>query len=258
MKMTKMMRGMIAALSVVALAACGGAEEATPGANQEKVLTVANEGAFPPFEKQVGDEIVGFDIDIINAIGEEEGFKTKIVKYGWDPLFEAVDKGQVDLAIDAITIKEDRKQKYDFSDPYFEAKQLILVPTDSTVAQLKDLEGKNIGVQSATSGEAVIQENFGKTYAGLKGYDDYPAAIDDLQLGRLDAVVGDNALILEYMKTLGDQKFKIVEDPSFQPEFYGIMMKKGNTEMVQMINSGLKKIKENGKYDEIYQKYFGK
>lgn len=269
-KLKSILKSAAIMFTAAAMVACGGAkEEAKPAAQpadqgqaaeqkaDAKTYLVGTDAAYPPFEKQEGGDIVGFDIEVIKAIAEAEGFQVKVEHMGWDPLFDAIDKGKADLGISAITIKEDRKKIYDFSEPYFEAKQLILVKSDSTVAKLDDLAGKKIGVQSATTGEAVVQEKFGKTYEGIKGYEDTPAAVDDMLNGRVDAVVADNAVLLEYVKQLGDKGYKVVEDASFQPEFYGIMVKKGNAEVLDKINAGLKKIQENGKYDEIYKKYFG-
>ncbi|MBO2532375.1 MAG: basic amino acid ABC transporter substrate-binding protein [Thermoactinomycetaceae bacterium] len=242
---------------MLVLSACGGGQK-TGSESDKNVLRVGTDAAYPPFEKQEGSgEITGFDIDVIKAIAEAEGLKVQVEHTGWDGLFEAVDSGKVDAGISAITITKKRKKKYDFSEPYFEAKQLILVPNDSDVSSLKDLKGKKIGVQSGTTGEIVVQKAFGKTYEGIRGYDDTPGAIDDLVIGRVDAVVADNGVVLDYMKKLPKGKFKTVEDNSFEPEFYGIMVKKGNKEVLDKINSGLKKIQEDGTFDEIYKKYFG-
>jgi len=246
------------------LAGCGGGQEqATEQDNsqgepaaEEQVYKIGTDAAYPPFEKQEGGKIVGFDVDIINAIAEEAGIKIDLFHAGWDPLFDGIDKGNIDAGISAITITEDRKKLYDFSDPYFEATQLIMVPKDSDVASLVDLEGMKIGVQSATTGHIAVQEAFGKTYEGIKGYEDTPSAVDDLIAGRVDAVVADNAVLQEYLKVLKNDNFKLVKDPAFEIEYYGMMVKKGNKELLNILNDGLKKIKENGKYDEIFQNYF--
>lgn len=255
-------------LSMTGLAACGSSSTAPAAKDQpkqdaaapaaQKVIQVGTDAEYPPFEKQDGGKIVGFDVDVLNAVAAAEGMKVNIQHTGWDPLFDGIDKGKVDMGISAITINDDRKKTYDFSDPYFEAKQLILVPKNSTITKLDDLKGKKIGVQSATTGQTVVQERFGKTYQGIKGYDDTPAAIDDLTNGRVDAVVADNGVVLEYVKTLGGDKFKIVDDPSFKPEYYGMMVKKGNAALLAKINDGLKKIKSDGKLDALHKQYFGK
>jgi len=240
-------------IASIGMVGCSSDETAT----DEKVYTIGTDAAYPPFEKQEGGDIVGFDIDIINAIAEEAGIKIDVVHTGWDPLFEGLKNGTVDAGISAITITDERKEIYDFSDPYFEATQLIMVPSDSNITTLKELEGKKIGVQSATTGDIAVQEAFGKTYAGLKGYDDTPAAVDDLLLGRVDAVVADNVVLQEYLKVLKSDDFKVVKDPAFEVEYYGMMVSKGNQELLDKLNQGLKAIKENGKYDEIYNNYFG-
>lgn len=231
-------------------------EPAPAPAAEEKVYKIGTDAAYPPFEKQEGGQIVGFDADVLNAIAEAAGIKVELFHAGWDPLFEGIDRGTIDAGISAITITEDRKKVYDFSEPYFEASQLIMVPKDSTVTVLADLEGKKIGVQSATTGDLAVQEAFGKTYAGIKGYEDTPSAVDDLVIGRVDAVVADNAVLQEYLKVLNNDQFKVVKDPAFAVEYYGMMVKKGNTELLAKLNEGLKIIKENGKYDEIFNKYF--
>jgi ABC-type amino acid transport substrate-binding protein len=254
-------------LSMATLAACGSSSTAPTAKDQpkqdaaalaaEQVVSVGMHAEYPPFEKMEGDgKIVGYDIDIINAIANAEGMKIKLVNTGWDPLFEMIDKKQVDMGISAITIRDDRKKIYDFSDPYFTAKQLILVPKNSTIKILDDLKGKKVGVENSTTGETVVQQRLGKTYSGIKGYEEIPSAIDDLSNGRLDAVVADNAVVSEYAKKFGEDKFKTVDDPGIQPEYYGMMVKKGNTALLAKLNDGLKKIKSSGKYDEIYKKYF--
>ncbi len=268
------MKGLKISLAIVliimasfALVACGSSEEPAqepatdvPATdNQDEVVyKVGTDAAYPPFEFLDGDNIVGFDIDILNAAADAAGIKLEIEHTGWDPLFNGIDNGSIDMGISSITITEDRKLKYDFSNPYFEAHQLIMVKEDSDVTSLQDLAGKNIGVQTATTGNFVVQDAFGETYKGIKGYDDTPSAVDDLLLGRLDAVVVDNGVLQEYLKVVEKDGFKLVTDPAFELEEYGIIVKKDRDDgLIDKINEGLKIIKDNGQYDEIYQKYFG-
>ncbi|MBP1932563.1 basic amino acid ABC transporter substrate-binding protein [Ammoniphilus resinae] len=266
MNIKKLFMTGVIALSVSALVGCGAAKDEAqqPGASDEKAgaaeqtvtYKVGTEAGFPPFMWMEGTQVVGFEADLLKAIAEGGGFQVDLQNTGWDPLFNGIDTGKIDLGIAAITITEKRKETYDFSEPYFDAKQLILVPKDSTVSKLDDLEGKKVGVQSATTGEAVVQDKFGKTYEGIKGYDDIPAAVDDLLSGRLDAVVADNAVVKKYLEKIGDQGFKQIDDPSFELEQYGLIVKKGNQEVLDKVNAGIKAIKENGKYQEIYNQYF--
>lgn len=249
---------------MVALVGCGSddavedADNSNDDVVEEIVYVVGTDAAYPPFELQEGGEIIGFDIDIIKAVAEAGDFKIEVKHTGWDPLFSGIDNKTVDIGISATTITEKRLLTYDFSNPYFEATQLILVPADSEVTCFADLEGLKIGVQAATTGDLVVQEVFGKTYAGLKAYDDMPSSIDDLMLGRIDAVVGDNVCLQEYLKTVGIGDYKLINDPTFEKEEYGIFVLKGNTEILEKINLGLQTIKDNGKYDEIYGEYFAK
>lgn len=245
------------------VSACGSGSQqssgsAAGGSSEEKVYVVGTDAAYPPFQVLEADgKITGHDIDVMNAIAEAGGFKIEWRNTGWDPLFDGLDKGTVDIGISSITITEKRKEKYDFSDSYFVANQLILVPEDSPVTKLEDLKGKKIGVQAATTGEEVVKKAFGDTYEGLKGYDDMPSSVDDFFNGRVDAVVGDNGVIAFYAKKNPGKTFKLIEDASFEKEYYGVMVKKGNTEIMTKINDGIKKIKENGKLQEIYNQYFG-
>lgn len=243
---------------LVSACGSGGNQAASGGGTSEKVYVVGTDAAYPPFQMLEADgKITGHDIDVMNTVAEAAGFKIEWKNTGWDPLFDGLDRGTVDIGISSITITEKRKEKYDFSEPYFVANQLILVAEDSPVNTLADLKGKKIGVQGATTGGEVVKKAFGDTYEGLKEYDDMPSAVDDFFNGRVDAVVGDNGVIQYYVKKIENKKFKLIKDDSFEVENYGIMVKKGNSEIMGKINEGLKKIKENGKLEEIRKQYFG-
>lgn len=219
---------------------------------------VGTDAAYAPFESMdPSGNIVGFDIEVLNAIAEAEGFTVKYENTAWEGIFETLANGERDMLISAITITDDRKKDMDFSDPYFEASQLIAVPADSAISSFADLKGKKVGVQSGTTGDVAVSDLLGKTSADINRYESTPLAIQELVNGGIDAVVADNVVILEYIKNNPDKNFKSVSDDSFPKEYYGIAVKKGSQELLDKINSGLKKIKENGKYDEIYNKYFG-
>lgn len=248
-----------ASVSLLAVGCGGGQPQAgggQTGGAADKVYVIGTDAAYPPFEKMEADKITGFSIDVIQAVADAAGFKIEVKNTGWDPLFDGVDKGTVDAGISSITITEKRKQSYDFSDPYFDANQLILLPENSAVSKLAELKGKKIGVQTATTGEEVVKKAFGDTYEGIKGYDDTPSAVDDFFNGRVDAVVADNGVVAYFANKIEGKKFKLVKDDSFEAEHYGIMVKKGNTDFLNKINQGLKTIKENGKLQEIHKKYF--
>ncbi|MEX2104452.1 MAG: basic amino acid ABC transporter substrate-binding protein [Bacilli bacterium] len=238
----------ILVMSILAAGCAAGSGEA---------LTVGTEAAYPPFEKLEGGQIVGFDIDVMKAVAKEAGIEIKFENIAWDPLFEGVKNGNLDMGISAITVTEERKKDWDFSNAYFEATQLIMVPADSDVKSMADLDGKKIGVQTGTTGEIAVKEALGEQYQGLHGYDSTPAAVDDLFNGRVEAVVADNAVMQQYLKDFPDQKVKLIEDPTFAIEEYGIMVQKGNAKLQKKLNDAIAKIKENGTYDEIMKTHFG-
>ncbi|WP_047153532.1 basic amino acid ABC transporter substrate-binding protein [Aneurinibacillus tyrosinisolvens] len=268
-----LLTALFAMLAIVA-AACGGGtgdkQSAKPASGQpetkaeapaggdQKVLKVGTDAAYPPFEKQGPDgKPTGFDMDVIQAIADANGWKLQIEHAGWDPLFEDIDKGKRDIGISAITINDKRKQKYDFSDPYFDAYQLIMVPESSKVTKAADLKDLRVGVQSATTGAALAEKVLGKGNPNIRGFADTPSAVEELYAKRVDAVVADNGVLTDYLKTSGKKGFKVIKDPGVEPEKYGIMVKKGNKELLDGINKGLKTIQDNGKYKEIFDKYFG-
>jgi polar amino acid transport system substrate-binding protein len=154
-----------------------------------------------------------------------------------------------------MTIKEERKQAIDFSDPYFEATQALLVKKDSPIKALADLKGKKIGVQQDTTGEIYANENKAANGYEVIQFEDLPLMETAVRTGAVDAAINDNGVLLDYVKEFPDTAVSAEFDTNEQ---YGIGIKKGNTALAAKVNEVLKKAKENGKYDEIYEKWFGK
>jgi len=241
----------------IILIGCGAGSTNTSGsgsddASGKRKLIVGTDATYAPMEYM--DEkgnIIGIDIDIVNAIAEAAGFEVEYKNYGWEPLFPALDNEEIDFAVSSITIDEERKQSFDFSDPYFIANQLILVQESSDVASFNDLKDKKVSVQINTTGHKAVKELLGKTSKNIVAAETMPLAISEMINGNADASVGDNAVILEYKVNNPNVKLKTVEDDSFEKEYYGLMVKKGNKEIVELLNKGIQKIKENGKLKEI-------
>jgi glutamine transport system substrate-binding protein len=254
-------RGMVFAVILallVALTGCGKSAEKTSSTDSgEKKVIVATEAAFAPFEYLDKGEIVGFDVDFLDAVMEEAGIEYDLKNIGWDPLFAAVQGKEADLAISGITIDDKRKQTYDFSIPYFESTHMILVKEDSPVTNALDLKGKVIGVQNGTTGQKAVEKLFGTENENIKKFENTVVAIMELLNGGVEAVVTDNAVANEYVKNNPDKKLKAIADPdNFESEFYGIMFPKGS-ELKPKIDEAIKKVIESGKYAEIYKKWFG-
>lgn len=215
-------------------------------------LIVGTDAAYAPMEwMDEKGNIVGIDIDIVNAIAEAAGFEVEFRNVGWDPLFPAVENGEVDFGVSSITIDEERQKSYDFSDPYFIANQLILVPEDSSVASFADLKDKRVAVQISTTGHKVVKGLLGNTSSKILAAESMPLAISEMVNGNADAAVGDNAVIIDYKANNPKIKLKTIEDASFEKEYYGLMVKKGNKEIVDLLNEGIQIIKDNGKLKEI-------
>lgn len=243
------------------LAACG--TQSNGGSNAEgetggdtETLRVVTDAAYAPFEYMDKGEIVGFDIDLVNAVAKEAGVSIKVENVGWDPLFAELQSKTADLGVSAITIDDDRKKTYDFSVPYFLSTQMILVPEDSDIASAEDLKGKTVAVQNATTGQEAAEALLGENSESIKKFDNNNLAIMEMENGGADAVVADNTVLEEYAKNNPDKKLKVIEDDSFADEYYGIMFPK-DSELKESFDNAINKIFENGTYSEIYQEHFG-
>jgi len=182
----------------------------------------------------------------------------KFIPTPFEGIFNFLAQGDRDLLISAITITDERKQTVDFSNPYFEASQLIAVPQGNTsVKQFNDLKSLKIGVQSATTGDEVVQNLVGKNNPSIKRFDSTTLALKELESGGVDAVVADDPVVRNYITNNPSASFRVVPDAGFPKEYYGIAVRKGNTELLAKINQGLAEVKADGSFDKINQKYFG-
>ena len=260
----------IAGLTAAALllAACGkkeappapaaAASAAAPAPAPAKVYVVGTDAAYAPFESQnEKGEIVGFDIEVVQAVAKKAGIEVKFVNTPWEGIFNALAQGDRDMIVSAVTITPERKGTMDFSDPYFDAQQLIAVKDGSKVAKFADLKKLKVGVQTGTTGDEAVTKLMGKTSAAIKRFESTPLALKELEAGGVDAVVADNGVIINYVANNQGGKFKSIADKEFVPEQYGIALKKGNTELQAKLNKGLAEIRADGSYDAIFTKYFG-
>ena len=255
-KRKKLLSMFISALAVsMLLAACGSDPKESSsgdGSGAKDKLVAGTEATFAPFESlDDNGKVVGIDVDILNAIGDETGKNFEVKNIGWERVFQQVTNGEIDLGASGITITKERKESYDFTDPYFEATQLIVVKKDSKIKSIEDLKDKKIAVQINTTGHIAAKKILGKSSSKIKAYENQPLAYQEVINGSVDAAIGDNAVIHEYLKNNPNAKLKTIEDDAFEKEYYGFMVKKGNKEVLDVLNNGLKKIKENGKLAEI-------
>ena len=236
-----------AALALV-LVACGGDEAAGP-------LTVCSDIPYPPFEFEDPSSDLGysgFDIELIAAIGEELGREVEIVVTGFDALTSgtAMAAGTCELAISAMTITPEREEQIDFSDPYYEADQSLLVPNGSSIASIADLvAGVVVGVQTGTTGEIYANENVpGAEIRAFEGGGDLLTA---LAAGQVEAVLQDLPVNVDEAA----KGATTVVETYPTGEFYGIAFEEGS-ELVGPVNEALATLRANGTYDALFQKYF--
>lgn len=230
------------------------------GCGQEKqssVLRVGMDAAYPPFSFQNMDtkEYEGFDVDIIKAIAKEEGLTTEIRNVNFDGLIPALKSGDLDVAINDITVTEDREQSVDFSKPYYIAGLGVVVKSDNRDIQSKaDLSGKTLGVTIGSTGEEAARKIEG---ANVRTYSTLSDAFLDLKQGAVDAVINDIPTNEYYVAKTEDHSVKTAP-VALSTEYLAIAVKKGNKDLLSKIDDGLTKIKKNGEFAKIYKKWFGK
>jgi len=218
-------------------------------------ITVATDATWPPMEMvNEKKEIVGYDIDFFRAVAKEGGFNVKFKNVAWDGIFAGVAAGKYDAIISSVTITDERKKTMDFSDPYINAGQILVVPKGlANVTTIADLKGKKLGAQIGTTGAFEIKKVEG---VELKGYDEIGLAFEDMAAGRISGVVCDTPVAADFalQKKEYAEKFKIVGVP-FTEEYYGIVVQKGNQKLLDMINKGIAAVKAKGLDKQIEAKW---
>jgi len=219
-------------------------------AEKSNVLTMATSADFPPYEYYENDEIVGIDIEIMNAVCEIIGMELEPQDMSFDSVIGAAQTGKTDIAMSGITITEDRKNMVDFTIPYTSTAQSIIVVSGGEISEKADLEGKKIGVQINTTGDTQVTEEFGDD--AVDRFQNGALAVESLKNGKIDCVVIDG----EVAKALvaANEGLEIIAD-AYSIEEYAIALKKGNTELLDKINAALEQLLADGTIDTIMDKY---
>lgn len=220
------------------------------------VVTVGTNAEYQPFEYvDANGEIVGFDIELLKAIGERAGFTPEFVNTKWDGIFVALASGEFDTVVSAVTITPERAETVDFSDSYFNAGQGIAVQAGNDTITGSDslAAGMKVGVQVGTTGDIWLTEN---TEVEVARFDENPLAVQALAAGDVDAVVADFPTLADILKQNPELDLKMVGEP-FTEELYGIAIRKGQDELKESINAALASLREDGTYQSIFDKYFG-
>ncbi|CCO08778.1 basic amino acid ABC transporter substrate-binding protein [Desulforamulus hydrothermalis] len=263
--MKKMIKFALLAVLALTLAVsavgCGGSQSQEQPKEPAKAeakpkLVVGADATFAPFEftdPKTG-KYVGFDIELMQAIAEEAGYEMDLQVMAFDGLIAALQAKQIDAAISAMTITPERAKVVDFSEPYYKSGLIVAVQAkNNDIKSFEDLKGKKIAVQSGTTGAMHAEKITDKDK--ITYFTNSDQALLELKNGGVDAVVNDYP-VSAYFIQQGNNDVKLVGE-ILSAEEYGIAIPKGKTETLEKINAALKKLKENGKYAEIYQKWFG-
>lgn len=243
----------IMAVIGVIFAGCSNNEK-KPNDAKDKTYIIYSDNAFAPFEYLDGDKYVGVDMDLLAAIAKDQGFKYEVHNEGFDPSLGAVQSGQADAMIAGMTITDERKEIFDFSDGYFENGQVLTVGIDTGIESLEDLKGKSVAVKSSTMGAEYaesIKDKYGFKLNYYEGSDQMYQSVTS----KANAACFEDYAVITYAINTGKVNLKTIGE-GVNPAYYGFAVKKGsNPELLEMFNKGLANIKASGEYDKILDKY---
>ena len=259
--MNKLMKLGLAAVMGLSLVGCGSSSSSTSEEDHlariksAGKLVVGLEGDWQPFSyHDKEDNLCGVDVEVAENIAKKLGVEVEIVEGKWDGLLTGLTTGTYDLVINGVDITDERKETYDFSDPYVYDKTVLVVRDDNTdIQSFDDLKGKTTA-NSIGSTYMEIGEKYG---ADVQGVDDLSKCMDMVKNGTVNATVNAATSINDYIKTTGDTCFKIVDESDSMP--YAIPLKKGedNATLLKAVNEALSEMRSEGTLKEISEKYFG-
>ena len=257
----KVLAAGLCAMMTASMAACGSAETATTeGAVptiKDGVLMVGMEIGYPPMEyfDEDGATPIGFDVEVANAVADYMGLELEIVDTAWDGIFAGVDTGKYDVIFSCVSITDERKEKFNISEPYVSNHTVLIVPNDSEIDSMEALNGHSTAVQAETTADDYMKERSAELGVELYQYDKVINCFDELKTGRVDSVFVDSVVASYY---LGDEasNYKTVwENDELEP--IGFCVKKGNDDLTAALEDAVNALYEDGTLAAIAEKYFG-
>ncbi|MGO4889606.1 amino acid ABC transporter substrate-binding protein [Anaerobacillus sp. MEB173] len=269
--MKKLFLGLITLVLLFSLAACATPEEEeNKEKEQEKeetkettlydeikengVLYVGTEGTYAPFTfHNEEDVLTGYDVEVIKEVAKRMDLEVEFKETQWDSMFAGLNAERFHLIANQVGINEDRKENYDFSEPYTYSTAVLVVPKDSEgITSFEDLSGRK-SAQSLTSNYGKIAEDNGAELVGVEGL---AQSIELIKQGRAEATVNDKLAVLDYIKRRDDQEIHIVAESDEMTEM-AFTFNKGNQELIDAINEQLNAMKEDGTLTRISEEWFG-
>jgi L-cystine transport system substrate-binding protein len=251
MKFTKSV--MVMAVLQLALATGAYAQSSLETIKSAGVIKIGTEGTYAPFSfHDTSGKLVGFDVEIGEAIASKLGVKAEFVEGKWDGLIAGIDAKRYDLVLNQVSITPERQVKYDFSVPYITAKAVVLVKNDSTIDSFAALKGKK-AAQSLTSNFGKLAQNAGAELVATEGFNQ---SVELVLSGRADATINDSISFFDFKKHKPDAQLKIAATQE-NADQAGVLLAKGQPELLAAINAALATSQTDGTYQQISQKYFG-
>lgn len=221
-----------------------------------KDISFGMEATYAPFEfYDENNQLVGFDVDIANMICVDLQASCKFINQSFDSLIPSLKTRRIDAVITGMDITPERSEQVNFTQPYYE-NSAIFITVDGTANSIDSLNGKRVGLQNGTTHQKYLLDQFPQIE--VVNYDSYQYAVLDLKSGRIDAVFSDTAVAEEWLKKDSSlvQVGEKVVDPDYFGTGLGIAVRKGNDELLEQFNQSLTKMKQDGRYDVIYEKWF--
>lgn len=266
--MKKLLSVVLSTAILLSVVGCGSASSTSTGnsseattaqtsASSDKII-IGLDDQFPPMGfRDDNNQIVGFDIDLAKAAGEKMGCEVEFQPIDWDSKELELNTDKINLIWNGFSITDERLANMEFTKPYLNNRQIIVVKNDSDIKSKADLEGKNVGIQDGSSAvDAVNADEIHTKFASMPTYKTNILAFTDLETGRVDAVVADEIVARYYLAQNKDKNFKVLDD-DFGSETYGIAAKKGNTELIDKLQKALNELSADGTAAEISEKWFG-
>lgn len=217
---------------------------------EDGVLDLGISVDFPPYEFYEGNEIVGIDAEISEAISKKLGYELKLHDMDFSAIVASIEGGKLDGGISGFTVTEERAQKVNFSDTYAQSVQQVLVKKGSEIKTIDDMKDKKIGTQLGSTGDIFAQDDFGKD--NVQAFSKFPDAVLALQNDKIDAILLDQQTAEQFAAANNDLE---ILDTTYAEEEYAIAITKDNEALLKKVNEAIAELKNSGDLQKIIDKY---
>lgn len=248
---------------MVALAACSGEKASENPAPKKEVKSVYRVGSelskFPVVMHDGKGKVEGFEAELLQAVAEKQGFTVEYTIDSWGGLLQRLQHKEADMILGSVTITDERKQQMDFTDPVLPYKTgVMVVPKLAKAQKFSDLKGRKVNLRKNTVYEKLVPVFANDSGKNMVYPDSVWGQVKSLLNGESEAMVGASITLEYYQKQYPEKKFHIIYEDNSPVSYYGWAVQKGDNELVHRLNMGLNKVKQDGTYDKIYQKYWSK